>query len=628
MIEYFKHAIREESSVKVEAFVRENYDDNCIMPKFQIYAIAERYKDLKQYLFSSNNPFQKWILYSDLYYLIEKNNDVFTEEECRKLVDWIMESNYEMNEDKQCEYICIIRYDFLFLLSQKHCLAKEYLNNITGIDNISKYPDIYERNCSIRFKFRLGGNDKELADQMTVITFSEIAKLLENEDLKEFTVYDYGEAVKTICHNDPDKIYDEIDSIALIPQKYLPYIIQGLCSNPQIKYADNLINVIKMICTIIGDEVENQEIIKAIAYESFKFFSSLFSEFDSNTYMCKLYDVMFECIRSRQKRFMKFFSFPSDFSMDRIIVIVQDSWFSLSLKILIRIAVIINNEEYRRKTINLIDSVLSSNSNDALLLVKSMLSMEVDQLYIIAPSWLSENQEIILSEYCSFISFVCSNSIHNIKEAFIIIKMKKYIDRLLIDSGNSTDYEYICVRLVRFIVWLYFEGEDINDWLLTPLIKVRNAQIINELIINITDSIVENNRKQDLISVICGIMNQNGIIIDNYTFDSLANIALLFSNLDSSIWACIEKGSQNKIDFLSDSMVDLVDKQWDINRNNAVKILVNMVKNTIYIRGEIDGNEKLKKLIKRTQDDPSLKKEFNTIHSKLIEYGYTDLIKD
>ena len=64
----------------------------------------------------------------------------------------------------------------------------------------------------------------------------------------------------------------------------------------------------------------------------------------------------------------------------------------------------------------------------------------------------------------------------NMVPSVITLIMKKYIDRLLIDSGNSTDYEYICVRLVRFIVWLYFEGEDINDWLLTPLIKVRNAQ--------------------------------------------------------------------------------------------------------------------------------------------------------
>lgn len=570
-----KQSVSELSKNKIKHFLEESRgSENSIIKKLRIYLIAENFNDFSAEIFQGDNLFDDWDLYGDLYYLIKKNANDITEENVLYLYKCLKETTFGKNNLKKAEYINILRYDFMVLLSEMPpCPTTK--NDLIPPEGLEKHYPVYERNKRIKIETSFGlENQKQIDDMMKLDGNGIVAYLPDfaSESMSTITMEEYGMALETVLQKRRE-LLEEGTWYLRLPYGYYSRIAHAIAEDEHLQKWEGSFQVLDNLSKQLEKNPQHYSSLGAI----YRAFEKMLHSIDSGPQIRD--DIFNTVLRSLKNTEEEFFTQYQDYKTKDVEDIIYNSWYPVGLSCLLNDTARHPNESKANQLKKQIDQAFHYDNP----LLKTILAKELHLLYKLDEEWGKGCSDKIFDNVQAASSFTLNNFWP--KDVWDLLLERKIIDQIAEGNfvlSNSRRKEYIQSEYAAWGTAIQIKyPEQRRDFIETFIqhsgSAVRTAifgQILNHL-----NSIDFRSTAIDLLEYVCKIICKHGIKENDVSNDDFNYLVQSLTQLDSicdECWNCLKTMAEKTILFNDNFLMKMIDnhfKQYENELSEVLKLL-------------------------------------------------------
>lgn len=582
--------------------------------KLMIFTVSHHYHEYKNLFFESDvNPFDIWEVYSDLYYLIQTNNDQIDFDNREQLLHWI--ENTTFGERTFAEnYKRYLKYNIISLLAKSDSRYKKYSEKYKNF-NLSHEIAIDEINKSFSISDVQWHTNKDLANKFMQMNLIEITASLENtKNITQIEVYDNSDALKAYLIENPSQIYENVSAFDFLNPLYYGAVIDAMRS---IGDASNIIKSIGMMLYLLSKEQEddNKEDLISLCFDCIASFN--ISDFNADT-LNEIYNFISNLVNQNLDLYLKTNTYLIDTDL---LISLPNQWISKGVDLLLKFT----SDDLADKTIQTVDDLLCLSCDDTHhIFLCCVFSKNTIKLLSFNRGWVLANlDKMFISDDCVNSFFLFNFEIP--QEVFRYLFEKGALTEFVKRKTDDTDsvlrsifscgikmyimYDYDCMDIINTLLFehepdyydVFFEGTRSG---------LRQEKYFD--------------KSYQLLTVICNEIIKTNVRRDE-SYDQairyLANCCILLNNVDPSIWKCLQHLSVGVKHFFSDELLAALEKHFDNYKHQVAQLLISLIKHSHYQY----SLKKYKSLIKRIQKDRELEKEKIELNNCLLDKGIFDI---
>lgn len=609
--EYFRSQLKQSDFDIINKHI---FKSTKTINKLMIFTVSHHYHEYKNLLFESGvNPFDIWEVYSDLYYLIQTNNDQIDSDNREQLFNWI--ENTTFGERTIAEnYKKFLKYNIISLLAKSDSRYKKYSEKYKNF-NLSHEIAIDDINKSFIISDVQWHTNKDLANKFKQMNLREITASLENtKNITQIEIYGNSDALKEYLIENPSQIYEDVTAFDSLNPLYYGAVIDAMRS---IGDASNIINSIGMMLYLLSKEQgdDNKADLISLCFDCIASFN--ISDFNADT-LNEIYNFISNLVNQNLDLYLKANTYLIDTDL---LISLPNQWISKGVDLLLEFT----SDDLADKTIQTVDNLLCLSCDDTHhIFLCCVFSKDTNKLLSLDRGWVLANlDKVFISEDCVKSFFLFNSRMP--KDLFSYLFKKGVLMGIVNGITDNTDFvlrSIFCCSVNMYVMYEY-DCMDIINTLLFEHEPDYYVVFFEEISVGLQQEKCFDKSYQLLI-VICNEITKINIRQDeNYdqAIRYLANCCILLNNVDPSIWKCLQHLSVGFKHFFSDELLATLEKHFDNYKHQVAQLLISLVKHSHYQY----SLKKYKSLIKRIQNDCELKKEKIELDNCLLDKGIFNL---
>ena len=616
-----KQSVSELSKNKIKRFLEESRgSENSIIKKLRIYLIAENFNDFSAEIFQGDNLFDDWDLYGDLYYLIKKNANDITEENVLYLYKCLKETTFGKNNLKKAEYINILRYDFMVLLSEMPpCPTTK--NDLIPPEGLEKHYPVYERNKRIKIETSFGlENQKQIDDMMKLDGNGIVAYLPDfaSESMSTITMEEYGMALETVLQKRRE-LLEEGTWYLRLPYGYYSRIAHAIAEDEHLQKWEGSFQVLDNLSKQLEKNPQHYSSLGAI----YRAFEKMLHSIDSGSQIRD--DIFNTVLRSLKNTEEEFFTQYQDYKTEDVEDIIYNSWYPVGLSCLLNDTAWHPDESKANQLKEQIDQDFHYDNP----LLKTILAKELHLLYKLDEEWGKNCSDKIFDNVQAASSFTLNNFWP--KDVWDLLLERKIIDQIAEGNfvlSNSRRKEYIQSEYAAWGTTIQIRYPEQRRDFIEMFIQhsgsaVRTAilgQILNHL--NLIDF---KSTAIDLLEYVCNIICEHEFKETdacNDDFDYFVQCLIKLDSIHGTCWNCLKIMAQKTILFNKKVFIEMINKHFEQYENELSEVVKLLYDSLTKYKHRFPA-ELVTCTLEKNPDNPTCL----SIRRKLIERGEFSLIK-
>lgn len=591
------------------------YDnDSKTINKLKIFMVSSHYQEYKSIIFNSkDNPFDHFETYSDLYFLIQKNIDKMSLEECEVFYQWVKNVNFGEREfsDRYKKWLINNIYE---LLSKKNPKYK-YMDSKAFDDILSHLPQINDINKQFVFhRFQSSSFDDiiELLENMSVEEI--VAYLSTVEPSFEHSEYDYYDAFVAVLKSKEEYIYTDFDKYTRIPKQFYRAFVSA---TEELKNYDRQDDTLKLYNNLINyteDKHDRDVLIHEIFFALKKFVEENQNEKER---LLSYYEFVMGVIKEFE---IVFFNSDELLDNDDWISLVHNNWFVQGIRLILLCSIWLAQSK-KNQSIQYIDYLINQYSdNEPYELLCSCLAYNVRPLLLIDKEWFFHHLDNIFvsdnSVKCFLYNSYWSSEIYD-----YLYKSNKLSSILF---GESEE-EMLRRGVAQVSVQAYIESNIDNISLLEQLAVSNNYEILFGFIEGINLCI----KKEKCFDKTYELLIEFSRLIQRVPIDKgvdydqlirgLVEIVNILETVGDEIWDALIYLAKGFDGFFSDELCEMCKKHFGAYSEEVTELVLSMLSNTESFF--LISKERINEILILIKNNRNLKTKFNEINNILINNG-------
>ena len=610
--EYYKKHLKVEDQEIIKAKV---FRSSRTIFKLMIYAVSHHFNECKKILFEAGyNPFDTWHIYSDLYFMIQRNNPELSSEERRKLFDWIETTGFNGREISN-DYKRYLKFRIVSLLSEYDLSYKKYTEKYKDYC-LPKEVEIDEINKIISFGHVRWHSNKELAEEFKNKSFKQIVSQVASKKNKDqFEIYSYCDAIKAYLIENESQIYEDTSIYDSLDSDYYNAVIDAIM---EIGNDQKLLDTLDLF-QLLFDKVEHLDKKTELISRSF----DCIERFDLSHFDSKIQEEIYDFVYNSLNSNIDYFYESSDYISDmELTIALMNHWFSKGVGLLFWLT----EKDSSSKSILFAQKLLSTSCDkEHDIFLRYIFAKDIDKMIYLDEEWaMTILDQIFVTDDCAMAYFLFNQKVN--KHIYIFLYKNKKLN-YLIDPDSNNDYlivrTVVCSSIEMHIKYNFDSRELIYDSL-----EKQKQHCYEDVFYKLSALLEQNEHYDKCCELLVGICKKilEIEICKNESYDqvlrSLAKCTLTMEKVDSSIWKCILYLSTGFRHFFSDELFDALNKHFSNYKTQIAKILISLVKHA-------DRNlyyaEQYKSLANRMKNDSALNEEYKELYNCLIDKGIYEI---
>lgn len=609
--EYFRSQLNQSD---IDIINKHIFKSTKTINKLMVFTVSHHYHKYNKLLFNSNvNPFDIWEVYSDLYYLIQTNNEQIASDNREQLFNWIENTTFGERTISE-NYKKFLKYNIISLLAKTDSRYKKYSEKYKNY-NLSQEIAIDDINKSFIVSDVQWHNNEDLKNKYKQMSLREIIASLENtKNITKFDIYDNSDALKEYLIDNPSRIYEDVTAFEPLNPLYYGAVIDAIRG---IGDGSNIINAIGIMLYFLSKEQEDDSKADLISlcFDCIAGFN--ISDFNTDT-QNEIYNFISNLINQNLDLYLKINTYLIDTD---ILLSLPNHWISKGVDLLLEFT----SDGLADKTIQTVDNLLRFSCDDHHHnFLCCVISKNTNKFLSLNRGWVLANlNNIFISEDCVKSFFLFNSRMP--KELFSYLFEKGVLTEFVNGITDNTDYvlrSIFCCCVNMYVVYEY-DCMDIINKLLFEHEPDYYVVFFEEICVGLQQEKYFD-KSYHLLIVICNEITKTNIRQDE-SYDQairyLANCCIMLNNVDSSIWKCLQHLSVGFKHFFSDELFTALDMHFDNYKQQIAQLLISLVNHS---HNQYDL-KMYKPLIIRIQNESELKKENIELRNCFIDKGIFDI---